>query len=90
VFSLAALPSLEIVSLGYLKPETEDQRVLANLEPFTALLLKSALRFVRFEDFSFTNALCHATANALEVGSLVTDITFNSDCSFGESYNRTL
>jgi hypothetical protein len=80
--ALVALPSLERVKLGLQEPETEDQRAMVNFEPFTELLRKPALRFVRFEDFHFTNALCHATANALEEGSSVTDISFSSECSF--------
>jgi hypothetical protein len=80
--TLVTLPSLECVTLGLQEPETEEQLVLINPESFTSLLRAPALRFVTFCDFCFTNALCHATANALEEGSSVTDITFDSDCSF--------
>jgi hypothetical protein len=55
---------------------------LVNPEPLTDLLRTPALRSVVFDDFSFTTALCHAVADALEEGSTVTDITFDSDCSF--------
>jgi hypothetical protein len=40
----------------------------------------SASRQIRL--LYFSNALCHAVANALKEGSLVTDITFESSCSF--------
>jgi hypothetical protein len=80
--ALATLPSLERVIFGLGEPETEDEGVLDNFEPFTDVLRKPALRLVRFDGFYFTNALCHATANALEEGSSVTDITFDSECSF--------
>jgi hypothetical protein len=80
--ALAALPSLDRVTLDLQEPETEDQRVLVNPESFTSLLRAPALRFVKFFDFYFTNALCHATAYVLEEGSSVTDITFHSGCSF--------
>jgi hypothetical protein len=71
------LPSLERVTLGLEEPETE-----VNPAPLTELLRTPALRLVEFNDFSFTNALCHAVANALVEGSPVTDITIDSDCSF--------
>jgi hypothetical protein len=80
--TLATLPSLENVTLGFREPQTEDQHDLVNLEAFTELLLKPALRFVEFEDFYFTDALCHATANALEVGSSLIDVSFQHGCSF--------
>jgi hypothetical protein len=80
--ALAALPSLDSVILGLRAPETEDQRVMVNAEPLTELLRAPALRSVTFYGFSFTNALCHASANALEEGSSVTDITFKHYCSF--------
>jgi hypothetical protein len=80
--ALATLPSLERVSLGLQEPETEDELVLVNLEPLQELLRAPALRFVNFEDFYFTDALCHATANALEDGSSIIDITFDGDCEF--------
>jgi hypothetical protein len=81
--ALATLPSLESVIFALQEPETDDQRVLVtNLEPLKELLRTPALRFVRFEDFIFTNELCHATANALEEGSSINNITFEYDCSF--------
>jgi hypothetical protein len=80
--TLATLPSLENILLGFGDPETEDQRDLVNVEPLRELLRTPALRIVEFEGFCFTDALCHAAANALEVGSSVTSITFQSGCSF--------
>jgi hypothetical protein len=80
--TLATLPSLEYVTLGLREPETEDQLLLLNPELLMELLRAPALRLVEFSNFCFTNALCHATANALEEGSPVTDITLDSECSF--------
>jgi hypothetical protein len=79
--ALATLPSLESVTLGLREPTSEDQRVLVNSKPLTELLRAPALRFVAFYGFCFTNALCHATAIALEKGSSITDIIF-ADCFF--------
>jgi hypothetical protein len=70
--------------LGRREPETEDQRLLLNLEPFNELLRSPALRVVKFYGFYFTNELCHATATALEEGSSITDITFDDQCTFPE------
>jgi hypothetical protein len=80
--ALATLPSLEGILFGLQEPETEDQRVLLNLEPFKELLRSPALRYVRFARFHFTNELCYAIANALEEGSSITDITFDNQCTF--------
>jgi hypothetical protein len=80
--ALAGLPSLERVTLGFREPQTEDQHVLLNHEPVKELMRSPALRFVRFSDFHFTNALCHAMASVLEGGSSIVEIYFESDCSF--------
>jgi hypothetical protein len=80
--ALATLPSLERVILSLQEPLAGEPETEINPEPLTELLRTPALRFVIFDDFSFTNALCHAVANALEEGSPVTNITFESDCSF--------
>jgi hypothetical protein len=79
---LATLPSLERVKFGFREPRREDQLVLVNLEPLKELLRTPALRFVRFDAFYFTDELCHVTANALEKGSSIIEITFESNCSF--------
>jgi hypothetical protein len=47
--ALATLPSLERVTLGLRKPETEG--FLVNLESLTNLLRAPALRVVRFDYF---------------------------------------
>jgi hypothetical protein len=80
--ALATLSSLEKFTLGLREPETEDQHSLVNPEPLKELLRAPALRSVTFDAFSFTYALCHAVANALEEGSSVTDIDFEYGCSF--------
>jgi hypothetical protein len=80
--ALATLPSLESVTIGLRELETEDQSVLVDPEPLAKLLRAPSLQFVDFDGFSFTNTLCHVAGNALEEGSSVTDITFNSSCSF--------
>jgi hypothetical protein len=80
--ALSTLPSLERIQFGLQEPDTEDQRALLSLEPLKELLRTPALRSVMFHGFNFTNELCHATANALEVGSSITDISFNFGCSF--------
>jgi hypothetical protein len=79
---LATLPSLESLLFGFHKPETEDQRDSIDPMPLKDLLRMPALRLVHFCDFHFTVALCNATANALEEGSSIVDITFDLDCSF--------
>jgi hypothetical protein len=80
--ALATLPSLERAVFGLQEPETEDQQVLINVEPLKELLRTHALRLVEFNGFYFTNELCQATANALDEGSTITDITFDDECSF--------
>jgi hypothetical protein len=79
---LATLPSLDRLIIGLQQPEREDQRDLLNIEPLKELLRTPALRFVIFDGFYFTNDLCHATANALEVRSSIVDLNFDPDCSF--------
>jgi hypothetical protein len=82
-YALATLTSLERVEFGLQEPETEEEEGdLLNLEPLKELLQMPALRFVRFDNFYFTNELCHATANKLEEGSSITDIIFDSGCFF--------
>jgi hypothetical protein len=79
--ALAALPSLQRGTFSLRAPETEDQRVLVNPEPLMELLRAPALRFIKFQGFSATNALCHAMANALEAGSSVTNLVFLPSCT---------
>jgi hypothetical protein len=80
--ALVALPSLEDVEIGFQEPESEEQRVLLNVEPLKELLRAPALRFVRFNGCYFTNELCYAIGNALEEGSSIIDILFGHQCTF--------
>jgi hypothetical protein len=81
--ALTTLPSLERVTFGLQEPETEDQRGLLNVEPFKELLRTPTLRVVTFDGFYFTNELCHAIANALEDGSSIVDLNFDTNrCTF--------
>ena len=80
--TLATLPSLQRVLFGFQEPETEEQRDLVKIEALKELLRAPALRTVEFYSSHFTDALCHATANALEEGSSVNDITFDLRCLF--------
>jgi hypothetical protein len=80
--ALATLPSLTSLTLCLMERETEDQRDLVNLELLTELLRAPALRFVMFDDFYFTNALCHTMASALEERSSIVAIDFNDHCTF--------
>jgi hypothetical protein len=82
-YALATLPSLESVVFSL----REHHYELAHLEPFakvalTELLRVPSLRFFLFYGFTFTNTLCHATANAIEAGLSIVDITFDNRCEF--------
>jgi hypothetical protein len=78
--ALATLPALESLQLSY-KLQPEDEFTLANSKSLTELLRVPSLRSVHFHLFSFTPALCQATANALMEGTAVTKLIF-WDCSF--------
>jgi hypothetical protein len=78
--ALATLPSLEDVTFGFKEPQAERDSVY--LEPLVELLRRPALRFAGFHGFYFTDALCHATANALEEGSSIINIMLDESCSF--------
>jgi hypothetical protein len=80
--AMVTLPSLERVTFGLWEPESEEERVLLNVEPFKELLRTPALRVVQFDDFYFNNELCYAIANALEEGSSITDMIFDDKCAF--------
>jgi hypothetical protein len=80
--AMATLPSLKRVRFGLWEPESEEERVLLNLEPLKELLRTPALRVVQFDDFYFNNELCYAIANALEEGSSITDMIFDDKCAF--------
>jgi hypothetical protein len=76
--ALATLPALESVSLSNrgLPTRPEDESALANPESLTELLRVPSLRSVCFHSFSFTHALCQATANALMEGTVITKLEF--------------
>jgi hypothetical protein len=80
--TLSTLPALESVIFGG-TPEVRhvDESTLAYPESLTELLRVPTLRFVRFNNFSFTPALFQATANALMEGTAVTKLEF-FECSF--------
>jgi hypothetical protein len=80
--ALATLPALESVELsGRLDTRPEDESALANPESLGGVLRIPSLRSVSFDQFSFTPALCQATANALMEGTGVTKLNFLY-CSF--------
>jgi hypothetical protein len=76
--ALATLPALESVKLS---AAPEDEITLAHPESLAELLRLPTLRSVDFSEFSFTPALCQATANALMEGTAITNLNFR-DCSF--------
>jgi hypothetical protein len=78
--ALATLPALEAVELSVAR---EDEITLANPESLTTLLRVPSLRSVCFDCFSFTSALCRATANAFMEGTAVTKLEFR-ESSFSE------
>jgi hypothetical protein len=79
--SLATLPALESVTLRAPEVGQADESALADPESLTELLRVPTLRSVRFFRFSFTRALCQATANALIEGTAATEFQF-IECSF--------
>jgi hypothetical protein len=79
--ALATLPALESITLGAPEERRAGETTLVNPESLTELLRVPTLRFVRFDNFSFTSALCQATANALMEGMAVTKLEF-TQCSF--------
>jgi hypothetical protein len=81
--ALASLPALESLILSNSKRQVqpEDEPALAHPESLTELLRAPSLRFVCFECFSFTYALCQATANALMEGTPITELVFRY-CAF--------
>jgi hypothetical protein len=79
--ALATLPALESIRLGYPYIRQVDEITLANPESLTELLRVPSLRSVSFDHFSFTPALCQASANAFMEDMAITNIEFRS-CSF--------
>jgi hypothetical protein len=76
--ALATLPALESLIFcntgRHARPE--DESAIANHESLTELLRVPSLRSVWFDYFSFTPALCQATAHALMKGTAVTKLDF--------------
>jgi hypothetical protein len=81
--ALATLPALESIALSNrgLHAQPEDEYALAYPESLTELLRVPTLRSVHFHRFSFTRALCQATANALTEGTAFNKLVFRS-CEF--------
>jgi hypothetical protein len=81
--ALATLPALESVTLSSSgrQARLEDESTMAHYESLTELLRAPCLRSFCFGEFSFTPALCRATANALMGGTTVTKLEFIK-CTF--------
>jgi hypothetical protein len=80
--ALSTLPALESICLSNRGLHTpDDKSALANPESLTELLRIPSLRSVLFHGFYFTRALCHATANALVKGTVITKLEIRH-CSF--------
>jgi hypothetical protein len=81
--ALATLPALESITINNrtLHARSEDDSTLVNPDSLTELLRVPSLRYVLFHRFSFTPALCQATANAFMEGTAVTKVEFTR-CSF--------
>jgi hypothetical protein len=86
--ALATLPALESVRLAssrrHARPEDESHH-----ESLTEMLRVPSLRSVSFDCFSFTSALCQASANALMEGTAVTKLKFRG-CSFADGECATI
>jgi hypothetical protein len=84
--ALATLPALESTSLSNnsgRQARPEDESTLAHHESLTELLRVTSLQSVCFDCFSFTSALCQATADALMEGTAVIKLEFR-ECSFAD------
>jgi hypothetical protein len=81
--ALATLPALESIQLSHrgLITRPEDETTLASHASLTALLRRPSLRSVSFVRFSFTTALCQATAKVFTEGTFITSLEFKS-CTF--------
>jgi hypothetical protein len=81
--ALATLPNLEFVSLRHVPLDREEVPGLGRPESMTELLRAPSLRSIQFNCFCFTDALCEATANALEERTVIATLNL-SNCSFLE------
>jgi hypothetical protein len=79
--TLQTLPALDSVCFGAPDVRQVDESTLAHPESLTELLRVPTLRFVCFNNFSFTPALFQSTASALMEGTAITKLEF-SYCSF--------
>jgi hypothetical protein len=80
--ALATLPALESIRLASRGHHTrpEEESALAHPESLTELLRVPSLRYVSFDSFHLTRALCQAAANAFMEGTAVTELEFG-ECS---------
>jgi hypothetical protein len=76
--ALATLPALEtlVLSYGGGQARPENEHTLAHPESLTDLLRAPSLQSVCFESFTFTSALCRATANAFMERTAITKLVF--------------
>jgi hypothetical protein len=82
IFSaLSSLPVLEAATLWHREWEQEENPLIPHPQQMTEFLLAPSLRFVEFDFFYFTNALCQAMASALSAGSNISSLRLNS-CIF--------
>jgi hypothetical protein len=81
--ALVTLPALESVKLYNIERQArpEDESAFSHPGSLTKVLQVPSLQSVCFGRFSFTPALCQATANALMEGTAVTKLVFRR-CSF--------
>jgi hypothetical protein len=79
--ALSSMPALESIKLCQREVKSEDEFTRARNESLTELLRAPPLRSVYFDEFSFTSALCQATAKALMGDTGVTKLEFNN-CLF--------
>jgi hypothetical protein len=81
--ALATLPALEslVLSNGGRRAQPENESTLAHPESLTNLLRVPSLKSVYFDRFTFTPALCKATANAFMERTAITKLVFEY-CSF--------
>jgi hypothetical protein len=89
--ALVTLPALEsiVLSNSELLTRADDESTLATPESLTELLRVPSLRYVSFEDFDFTPAICQATANAFMEGTAVTKLELVK-CSFPDGECATI
>jgi hypothetical protein len=70
-----------VSNIGGLQARPEDESTMAHRESLTEILRVTSSRYVYFDCFSLTSALCRATANAFVEGTVVTRLEFRFFCS---------